>query len=158
MQLLEVQLGDTLRERGLTISTAESCTGGLIAHRLTEVPGSSAYLLGGIVAYSNAAKQQLLGVREETLVAHGAVSEAAAAEMAAGVRQVFGTDYAVSVTGIAGPGGGTAEKPVGLTFIGLSGPNKLLTVERHVWTFDRSENKIRSAEAALALVLKAVNV
>src|SRR5262249_30619327 len=133
---------------------AESCTGGLVAHRLTNIPGSSAYVLGGIVAYSNAVKESHLHVRRETLLAHGAVSEAVAAEMAAGARQALGVDVGVSITGIAGPSGGTPEKPVGLTYIGLSAPNYVKIVERHIWQGDREAIKAASADAALQLVLK----
>jgi PncC family amidohydrolase len=153
---LENQLGAALRERGLTVCTAESCTGGLIAHRLTNIAGSSEYVVGGVVAYSNYTKSHLLRVREHTLIDYGAVSVQVAVEMATGARQLFGTDYSVSVTGIAGPGGGTAEKPVGLTFIGLAGPDDLLTVERYVWDGDREANKVYSANAALELLLKYV--
>ncbi|MBI5666379.1 MAG: CinA family protein [Chloroflexi bacterium] len=151
---LEVRVGHALRARGWTICTAESCTGGLIAHRLTNVPGSSAYVLGGVVAYANRIKQALLHVRQGTLIAYGAVSEQTATEMALGARELFGADVAVSVTGIAGPDGGSAEKPVGLTYIGLAGPDGLLTVHRHVWDGDREAVKNASAEAALALVLE----
>lgn len=150
---LETQVGAALRERGWTISTAESCTGGLIMHRLTNVPGSSAYVLGGVVAYSNQVKQTLLRVKQGTLIAHGAVSEQTALEMAAGARQLLRTDIAVSVTGIAGPDGGTLEKPVGLTYIALAGPDDLLVVQRHIWDGDRLAIKEASAEAALQLVL-----
>ena len=101
---------------------------------------------------------QRLGVREETLIRHGAVSESTAAEMARGARALFATDYALSVTGIAGPGGGTDEKPVGLTYIGLAGPRNLLRVERHVWDSDRIGNKAASVEAALRLLLGAIEV
>lgn len=152
----EERLGIALRERGLTVCTAESCTGGLIAHRLTNVAGSSGYVVGGVVAYSNFVKSQLLRVREHTLIDHGAVSVQAAVEMATGARQVFSADYSISVTGIAGPDGGTAEKPVGLTFIGLAGPDDLLTVERYVWKGDREANKHASADAAMELLLKYV--
>ena len=154
---LSRQAGAALIERGSTVSAAESCTGGLILSTLTDCAGSSAYVEGGLVTYSNEAKMRMLKVREETLVAHGAVSEAIAAEMALGARALFDTDYALSVTGIAGPGGGTAEKPVGLTFIGLAGRAGLLRVERHVWDGDRVENKVRSVEAALRLLLAAVD-
>ncbi|HLV35308.1 MAG TPA: CinA family protein [Spirillospora sp.] len=150
---LEAQVGTALRERGWTISTAESCTGGLIMHRLTNVPGSSAYVLGGVVAYSNQVKQMLLRVKQGTLIAHGAVSEQTALEMAAGARQLLRTDIAVSVTGIAGPDGGTQEKPVGLTYIALAGPDDLLVVQRHIWDGDRLAIKEASADAALQLVL-----
>ena len=109
-----------LTERRLTISTAESCTGGLLAKRLTDIPGSSVYLLRGYVTYSNNSKTELLGVPVELLEAHGAVSEDVARAMAAGCRRRSGTDLAVSITGIAGPTGGSAEKPVGLIYIGLA--------------------------------------
>jgi PncC family amidohydrolase len=153
---LEAQIGDLMRSRGWTIGTAESCTGGLVMHRLTNIPGSSDYALGGIVAYSNAVKQSLLHVRSETLIAYGAVSEQTAAEMAAGAREALGVDVAVSITGIAGPGGGTAEKPVGLTYIGLNAGDDVRIVERHIWSGDRESIKAASAEAALQLVLKAL--
>jgi PncC family amidohydrolase len=150
---LEAQVGAALLERGWTIGTAESCTGGLILHRLTNIAGSSVYVLGGIVAYSNQVKQNLLHVKQGTLMAYGAVSEQTAQEMALGARQILKTDLAVSVTGIAGPGGGTAEKPVGLTYIGLAGPDDLLVVQRHLWDGDRASIKNASADAALQLVL-----
>lgn len=150
---LENQVGQALLAGGFTISTAESCTGGLIAHRLTNISGSSAYVLGGLVVYSNQAKQSLLGVQEATLMAYGAVSEQVATEMAVNARGLFGTTFALSVTGIAGPGGGSAEKPVGLTYIGLAGPNGLLHIERHIWDRDRIGNKDASADAALSLLL-----
>ena len=152
--LIEAELGEVLRTSGLTICTAESCTGGLIAHLLTNIAGSSAYLLGGVVAYSNPIKQHLLHVQEQTLIDFGAVSQQTAAEMAQGVRQVFGADYALSVTGIAGPGGGTETKPVGLTYIGLAGIHGVIAVERHVWQGDREANKIASAEAAMQMALE----
>lgn len=150
---LEEQVGLLLKARGATICTAESCTGGLIAHRLTNIAGSSAYVLGGVVAYDNRIKTELLHVREAILMAHGAVSEQTAHEMAVNARALFGADYALSVTGIAGPGGGTAEKPVGLTYIGIAAPDGV-TVERHVWSSDRVGNKTASADAALALLLR----
>jgi PncC family amidohydrolase len=150
----EYRLGEILKERNLTICTAESCTGGLIAHRITDIAGSSSYMLGGIVAYSNEIKQRLLNVKEQTLIDFGAVSQQTAAEMASGAQLVFGADYALSVTGIAGPGGATEEKPLGLTYIGLAGPDGLLIVERYVWSGDREDNKLSSAEAALHLFLQ----
>ncbi len=151
---LEQEIGQLLNQRGQTVCTAESCTGGLIASRITDIAGSSAYMLGGVVAYSNEVKQQLLNVQEETLITYGAVSEPTAREMALGARALFGADYALSVTGIAGPGGGTDEKPVGLTYIGLAGPAGLVIVERHIWQGDRIANKQSSATAALQLLLK----
>jgi nicotinamide-nucleotide amidase len=117
---LEQVLVRWLTDRKQTLALAESCTGGFIANRITNVPGASAILLAGLVAYSNAAKQHFLGVRAETLAAHGAVSEAVAREMAEGARAKTGADFALAVTGIAGPGGGTPEKPVGTVFIALA--------------------------------------
>ncbi|MFN8372520.1 MAG: CinA family protein [Anaerolineae bacterium] len=153
MTTLEQQVGEMLRAHGWTISTAESCTGGLVLHRLTNIAGSSDYVLGGVVAYANAIKESILNVHRSTLIEYGAVSEQTARAMATGVRAMFGSDIAVSVTGIAGPGGGTPEKPVGLTYIGIAGPNGLVQVRREVWGFDREGNKNASAEAALQLVL-----
>lgn len=148
---LAQDVGILLAERGLTICAAESCTGGLLTSTLTDVAGSSAYVLGGVVTYSNAAKQQLVKVQESTLMRHGAVSEATAAEMAAGVRDLFTADIGVSVTGIAGPGGGTAEKPVGLVYIGVATAEGV-QVQRHIWAGDRIENKVLSVAQALRIV------
>jgi nicotinamide-nucleotide amidase len=117
---MEETVGRLLRERGLTLALAESCTGGLIGHRITEVPGSSEYFLVGVVSYSNDAKERLLGVRPETLRDHGAVSTQTAEEMAAGVRRLSGADLGLSTTGIAGPGGGSPDKPVGTVCVGLA--------------------------------------
>nr|WP_290668515.1 CinA family protein [Ardenticatena sp.] len=142
-------VGHLLRLANATLATAESCTGGLLAHLITEVPGSSDYFLGGVVSYSNAAKMALLGVREATLAEHGAVSEPTAREMAEGVRARFQSTIGVGITGIAGPEGGTPEKPVGLVYIGVSTPTHTI-VRRFVWqTGDRSANKLASALAAL---------
>jgi len=156
LEELARRAGAALRENGGTVCAAESCTGGLVLSTLTDCAGSSAYVEGGLVTYSNEAKMKMLGVREATLIAQGAVSEATAAEMARGARAVFDTDFALSVTGIAGPGGGTAEKPVGLTYIGLAGRDGLLRVERHVWAGDRMGNKAASVAAALRLLLEAL--
>jgi PncC family amidohydrolase len=148
---LETQIGEVLTKRNMTLSTAESCTGGLIGHRLTNVPGSSIYFIGGIVAYAYDAKEHLLGVHHNTLYDYGAVSKETAIEMARGARRVFGTDIAISVTGIAGPGGGLPNKPVGTTWIAIStrtGENAHL----FTWDKDREENKALSAEAALKIV------
>jgi PncC family amidohydrolase len=149
---LEDEVGARLAARGFTLATAESCTGGLLGHRITNVPGSSAYYLGGFVAYANEAKEILLGVRHETLLAHGAVSEETAREMARGARQRLGADVALSVTGIAGPTGGTPEKPVGLVYIALSAVDAE-SCQRHVWRGDREANKEQTAGAALRLLL-----
>ncbi len=153
VETLEAQVGAALRAKNWTIGTAESCTGGLILHRLTNIPGSSAYVLGGVVAYSNQIKQSVLRVKQGTLIAHGAVSEQTAQEMALGARQLLKAHITVSVTGIAGPGGGTAEKPVGLTYIALAGPDDLLVSERHIWDGSREAIKQASADSALKLVL-----
>ena len=134
--------------RGLTVCTAESCTGGLVAAALTDVPGSSAYVLGGIVAYADGVKHDLLGVPETVLEAHGAVSAQVARAMADGARTRFGGTFAVAVTGVAGPGGGTGAKPVGLTYVGLASPRGT-AVRRHLWAGDRGENRIASVRAAL---------
>ncbi len=153
-ELLETRVGAVLRARGWTVCAAESCTGGLVMHRLTNIAGSSAYVLGGVVSYSNEAKQKLLGVREATLIAYGAVSEQTAAEMVTGVRALFDAEIAVSITGIAGPGGGTPEKPVGLTYIGLMRRGQTPQVQRHVWQGDRAAVKDASASAALEWILQ----
>lgn len=137
---------------GLTVVTAESCTGGLVAHELTEIPGSSAYFLGGIVAYSDATKRTGLGVPAELLERHGAVSAQVARAMAEGARQRLGADLAVAVTGIAGPAGGTDAKPVGLTYVAASG-RATGEVRRFTWTGDRSANKRASAAAAIELLI-----
>jgi nicotinamide-nucleotide amidase len=141
-----------LSAQGLTLATAESCTGGLVAHRITNVAGSSAYFLGGLVAYANEAKEALLGVRHSTLLEYGAVSEQTAGEMARGARRRTGADVAVAITGIAGPTGGTPEKPVGLVYVALSAP-EAECCQRHVWTGTRLQNKEQSAEVALQLLL-----
>lgn len=117
---MEETVGRLLRERGLTLAVAESCTGGLVGHRITEVPGSSEYFLLGVVTYSNEAKERILGVRPETLRSAGAVSTQTAEEMAAGVRKLSGADLGLATTGIAGPGGGTPEKPVGTVCVALA--------------------------------------
>ena len=150
---VEASIGRAAATRGLTIAAAESCTGGLIGHRLTNHPGSSAYFTGGIIAYANEAKERLLSVRHETLMAHGAVSAETALEMATGVRTLLATSIGLSVTGIAGPAGGSDDKPVGLTFVALCGP-EVQTVERHLFGGDREQNKESAADAALQLLLR----
>jgi PncC family amidohydrolase len=149
----EVAIGELLVRRGLTLAVAESCTGGLICHRITNVPGSSRYLEGGVVAYSYAAKERLLGVDHDTLYEHGAVSEETAREMANNVRRAFGADIGLSVTGIAGPTGGLPGKPVGLVYMALSARGFSQCVRR-IWPFDREGNKAASAEAALQMLLE----
>jgi PncC family amidohydrolase len=166
MHALAGQVVRALQERGLTIAAAESCTGGLIGHLLTDVPGSSRVFPGGVVAYGNGPKRGLLGVPAELLQAHGAVSAETALAMAEGVRRTMQTDVGIGVTGIAGPTGGSAEKPVGTVFIAYAGPGGS-EVERHVWATEpdagnadgsalREHNKHKSAMAALELVLRMV--
>jgi PncC family amidohydrolase len=147
---LEVLIGPLLTRHHLTLAAAESCTGGLLSHRLTNVPGSSAYFLGGVVAYAYDVKEQVLGVDHATLYGQGAVSEAVARQMAQGVRRALHADLGLAITGIAGPGGGMPGKPVGLTWIALAAPDTE-TAERYVWAGDREANKALSAEAALRL-------
>jgi PncC family amidohydrolase len=148
---LEVAVGKLLRGQKQTLAIAESCTGGLITHRLTNVAGSSAYLVAGVIAYAYEAKVAALGVTWETLNRYGAVSEETARAMARGVRAKFASTLGLAVTGIAGPGGGTPEKPVGLTFIALADASGEI-VERHIWNGDRIQNKEQSAQAALLLL------
>ena len=152
MTSLEMRVGKTLQQKKLTLATAESCTGGLIAHLMTNIPGSSEYFLGGIVAYSYQAKADLLGVSWDTLNSKGAVSKETVLEMAIGARNKMKADIVVSVSGIAGPGGGTPDKPVGTTWVGLATQNE--EEARHfIWNGDREENKKHSAEAALQFIL-----
>jgi len=148
---LEETVGDMLVKCGYTISTAESCTGGLLGHRFTNVPGSSTYYLGSVVSYSNEMKMKILGVQEKTLQEFGAVSKQTATEMAQGVRDLFGSDLAIAVTGIAGPGGGTAEKPVGLVYITLVHNDTVWAKEFKFFT-DRKLNKQLSSQVALNMV------
>lgn len=152
---LELLVGTALREKNLTIALAESCTGGLVGHLLTQVPGSSDYFIGGVIAYSDKAKEEILGVRDETLKQYGAVSVETAIEMAQGARKVFQTDYAVAVTGIAGPASDLSNKPVGLTWLAVCNDNDVWA-ESHNWEGNRSEIKQQSAEAALNLLLQAI--
>jgi PncC family amidohydrolase len=141
---------------GLSVATAESCTGGLVGHVITQIDGSSGYYLGGAVSYSDALKRSVLGVPAEMLERHGAVSAQVARAMADGARQAFGADVAVSVTGIAGPGGGSEAKPVGLVYVAVAAGTGV-DVRRFQWHDDRDGNKRRSAGAALELALAAVD-
>jgi nicotinamide-nucleotide amidase len=136
----------------MTLATAESCTGGLIGHLVTNVSGSSDYYLGGVIAYANQVKCEQLGVSAETLSNAGAVSRETAIQMARGVRRLLRSDYSLSVTGIAGPTGGTPDKPVGLTYIALVGPG-IERCERHVWDRDRLGNKQATARRALQMLI-----
>ena len=152
----ETQVFARLDALGKTIAVAESCTGGLIAHRLTNVPGVSACFLGGIVAYSNETKAGLLGVNWAAIDAYGAVSEPVALEMAVGVRERFGADVGVAVTGIAGPGGATPGKPVGLVYVAVSSGTET-TVRRHDFAGPRGAVKAQTADEALSMVLECVS-
>jgi len=154
---LAAALGRALAARGLTLATAESCTGGMVGGLLTAVPGSSRYYGGGAICYSNEEKVRQLGVSEATLAAHGAVSEECAREMAAGMRGRSGADVAVSVTGVAGPDGGSAEKPVGLVWLAVAGPGEAVTSRRFVWPGARDQIRALAAHSALALVLRALD-
>ena len=153
---LESTVVHLLAGRKKTVAVAESCTGGLIANRITNVPGASAVLSCGLVTYSNDAKKKLLGVSDETLNEHGAASEAVARQMAEGARQRFGTDYGVGVTGIAGPGGGSEQKPVGTVFIALAGPAGT-TVKTPFHPFDRETFKFITSQQALDLLRRALS-
>jgi PncC family amidohydrolase len=150
---LAARVGVACRGAGRTIATAESCTGGLVAHVLTEIPGSSDYFRGGLVTYANEAKSALVDVPEATLAAHGAVSAQVAVAMAHGARRRLGVDVAVAVTGVAGPGGGTEAKPVGLTYVAVA-DDRGDDARRYLWASDRSGNKRASAAAALGLLLE----
>lgn len=152
MTELENQIGDLLRARGLKLATAESCTGGLIASRITDVPGSSDYFLGGVAAYAYDAKAALLGVSWDTLKAYGAVSRETVIEMARGARKVLNADIAISVSGIAGPGGGMPGKPVGTVWVGLVAPDGEWA---RLFHFDgvRVQNKSLAADAALQFLI-----
>ena len=153
---LEMLIGSLLRKNNLKLGVAESCTGGLICDRITNIPGSSEYFMGGIVAYAYEAKVNLLGVSWVTLRAHGTVSRQVVLEMAIGARRVLETDLAVSVSGIAGPGGGMDEKPVGTTWVGLAA-SQGEWARGFAWRGNRLENKANSAEAALQLVMDYLN-
>lgn len=149
---LEAQVGELLRARHFSLATAESCTGGLIGHRLTNVAGSSDYYLGGIIAYANDVKMHQLGVLADTLERYGAVSRESVLEMASGVREALQADIGLAVSGVAGPGGGSPGKPVGLVWIGLSMPG-CEQAWRYVWLGDRLEVKEQTAEQSLLLLI-----
>jgi PncC family amidohydrolase len=149
---IEVTIGKLLRKSGLRLSVAESCTGGLLCDRITDVLGSSDYFIGGFISYAYEAKVKALGVSWDTLKAYGAVSRETVLEMARGAHKALDTDIGIAVSGIAGPGGGMPKKPVGLTWIGLSAQDgewaRVFT-----WQGDRLQNKAQSAEAALQLLV-----
>jgi len=149
-------VGKVLTEKGETLAVAESCTGGYISHLITSVPGSSVYYKGSVTAYSNEVKQNLLGVRKESLEKFGAVSKQVAEEMAVGVKEQLNADYAIATTGIAGPGGGTDEKPVGTTWIAVAGHGKVYAY-KYIFVGDkRGRNIIRSSQTALQLMRRMI--
>ena len=148
---LEVRIGYLLKQSGLKLAVAESCTGGLVCDRITDVPGSSAYFIGGVVPYAYEAKLKLLGIPWDSLQAHGAVDRETVLAMARQVRHTLQTDLGLSVSGIAGPAGGMPGKPVGLTWIGLSAPDGEWA-RVFIWAGDRLQNKASSAQAALRLL------
>jgi len=152
---MEEVIGRLLHKRGLTLATAESCTGGLLGDLITSVPGSSDYFIGGVIAYSNKIKEMVCGVKKQTLKKFGAVSKETVEEMARGIRRRFATDIGVSISGIAGPGGGTEEKPVGLVYIGISYKRKTYGVKNRFYG-TREMIKRRSAMAALELIRREV--
>jgi PncC family amidohydrolase len=149
---IENLLGELLIRHDLRLAVAESCTGGLVGHRVTNVPGASPYFAGGVIAYADEVKVRLLGVDLHALEQFGAVSREVVQQMAQGVRTLLHCELGLAITGIAGPQGGTADKPVGLTWIGLSTPETELSW-RYVWPGDRQQNKVQSAEQALRLLV-----
>jgi PncC family amidohydrolase len=151
MDSIEDQLRQWFTAKKRTLATAESCTGGLLADRLTNVSGSSEYYLGGVVSYAYSAKEALLGVDHDTLMREGAVSEAVARQMAEGARTRLSADVGIGITGVAGPGGGSPDKPVGLVWIGLADSNGSRAV-KYQWNGDRLGNKQQSAQAALEML------
>jgi nicotinamide-nucleotide amidase len=154
-ETLEEVVGQSLKIRGYTLATAESCTGGLLAGRITDVPGSSEYFLEGVVSYSNEAKIDLLGVRKKLIETHGAVSDQVAGAMAAGIRKRAGSTLGIGVTGVAGPGGGSAEKPVGLVYIALADGSQT-TTRRFIFPGDRQFIRMLSVNAALDMVRRRI--
>lgn len=152
-ELLEEEAGKLLLATNQTIACAESCSGGLLTSRLTDVAGSSAYVLGSIVSYTNEVKMSHLGVKEDTLKQFGAVSEQTAKEMSCGVKGRIGADIGVGITGIAGPGGGSVEKPVGLVYISVAGPKGVI-VTKNLFKGSRSEIKKQTTDKALTMLIK----
>jgi PncC family amidohydrolase len=149
----EKALGELLKNENLKLATAESCTGGLLGSKITDVPGASSYYMGGIIAYSNEIKTDILGVKRETIERYGAVSKECALEMVSGVSKLFGSQVSIATTGIAGPSGGTKDKPVGLVFIAIKVKNKI-NVEKFIFNGNRIEIKEKVAEQAIRDTIK----
>ena len=147
------EVAEVLKQQGLTVATAESCTGGLLSHTLTNISGSSEYFKLGIISYSNQSKTDLLGVQEQTLINYGAVSEQTAKAMAVGVKNRSNVDIGVSTTGIAGPSGGTKDKPIGLVYIAIATPTTI-EVKQYRFSGSRLEHKEHTVNAALELMLQ----
>jgi nicotinamide-nucleotide amidase len=150
-QSMAARVGEMLRERRQTLATAESCTGGLLGQMITSVPGASDYYLGGVISYANRVKEQLLGVEARVIAEHGAVSEEVAGAMAHGARKLMGSDWAISITGVAGPGGSSAEKPVGLVWMALAGPGGVKT-SKTLWGGTREIIRVRAALNAINML------
>jgi len=153
MLSLEQRVADRLRRCGQTLAVAESCSGGLLAHRLTNIPGSSAFFKLGVVAYSNEAKIRLLNIPREIIQRHGAVEACVAELMAQNVRRIVPSDFGVGVTGVAGPGGGTESKPIGLVYVAVAGATKCLS-RKYYFQGDRLEIKHQSGSEALKILLE----
>lgn len=151
----EEELGELLRTKSMTLAVAESCTGGLVSDMITNVPGSSLYFLAGLVTYSNDSKIDLLGVSRKTLESYGAVSEQVAIEMARGTRKATGADIGAAVTGIAGPGGGTEQKPVGLVYFAVDDGRTIIT-DRAFLSGDRREVKRSSSQRLIELIVRSL--
>jgi nicotinamide-nucleotide amidase len=147
LDTLSREIGELLRQKGLTLGAVESATGGLISHAITNISGSSDYYQGSVTSYSNKIKMRVIGVKADTLKKHGAVSSQVAEEMASGGLKLLGVDICIADTGIAGPGGATAEKPVGLFYLGLADANGVVS-QRHQFSGDREQNKQSAAEVA----------
>ena len=154
--MLAEKLVTLAREKNITFGTAESCTGGLISAAITDISGASAVFWGGIVSYDNRVKEHLLGVEHETLVTLGAVSAKTAEQMAVGAVRALSVDFAVSVTGIAGPGGGTPEKPVGLVYIAVASTKGVITVKENHFKGEREEVRRQTVETALSMLISAI--
>lgn len=154
--MLAEKLVTLAREKNITFGTAESCTGGLISAAITDISGASAVFWGGIVSYDNRVKEHLLGVEHETLVTLGAVSAKTAEQMAVGAVRALSVDFAVSVTGIAGPGGGTPEKPVGLVYIAVASTKGVIAVKENHFKGEREEVRRQTVETALSMLISAI--